>query len=300
VSTWQPSREARRTIDKLLVQVIDWGELNLHANTADVSFDASAEPLGEVRPDGSMVFPESIGRAFEEPQDVADFRRAIHVVTVTALNKRMEGPLDEAGRLVPRGLRLEAGGAADEFVNDGLREAYWAVNGDRICLRLSPELGPELRDAQDAPDRPVARDAALALADSYGRALHDWPDNAVRSLLRTPRDEVFEAVVDAKLASQLRDEFTPVARDALSELRQRLANGLRTGFEQLSEESRLRPGQARDQVAELLKPVDESARTVKETFTAVTGQQSARLSTTSAADQDKSAPVRPRWAGFGR
>ena len=252
-----------------------------------------------MRPDGTLVFPESVGRAFDEPANAAAYRQAIHTVTVAALDKRIEGRLDDDGELTPRGeLRLGAGTAADQFVNDGLREAYWAVHGDRICLRLSPERGPELHDAPDVPHRQVARDAALALASAYAQASHDWPDSAVHRLLQKHREEVFETVVDARLASHLRDDYTPTARDALSELRGRLTTGLREGFEQPSQEQSLPPAEIRTRVNALLEPVDESARTVKDVVRGMSAQQTTTSSAAPAAAAAK--PARYRWTSFGR
>jgi hypothetical protein len=268
---------------------------------AAVSFDASAPLRGEARSTGELVFPESVGRAFEQPQNVAEYRQAVHAVTVTALDKRIEGTYDGDGKFEPQDLRLDPGLSGDYFVNDGLREAYWAANGDRICLRLSPELGADLLAAPDPCDRPLARDAALALADTYARTRNEWPDTSVKDLLRAPRDKVFETVVDAKLASQLRQAYTPEAREALGELRGGLVRGLRTGFENLAEETHLGRAEVNVRVAELMKPVDETARTVKETFNAMAAQQSGRGSASSAADQTKPTTAgKHRWTGFGR
>ncbi|MFF0342506.1 hypothetical protein [Kribbella sp. NPDC004875] len=301
MNTWQPSPAAQRTLDKLLLQVIDWGEqMNLHRNMAAVTFDASAPPGGQVQSTGELVFPESVGRAFEEPRKVAEYRQAVHAVTVTALDKRATGTYDEAGEFAVEDLRLDPGLPADYFVNDGLREAYWAANGDRICLRLSPELGADLLAASDPCDRPVARDAALALADTYARTRNEWPDEGVKNLLQAPRNKVFETVVDAKLASQLRQAYTPAAREALGELRGGLARGLRTGFENLAEETHLDRSEVNLRVAELMKPVDETARTVKETFNALSAQQTDRGAATAAADRQAGAPSKHRWTAFGR
>ncbi|GAA1574158.1 hypothetical protein GCM10009804_33600 [Kribbella hippodromi] len=304
MSEWQPSAEAQRDIEKLVLRVIDWGELPVLRNFAEVSFDSEAPPQGAVRPDASMVFPEWVGQAFEPPQQAAELRRAAHAITLTALNKRIE-KLPEGETDGPARLRLdEVDRAADQFVNDGLREAYWAANGDRICLRLKPELGPELLDVPDLPavrdgaPGPVARDAALALASSYGEARGEWPDLAVRELLEAPRDEVFETVVDGKLAAQLRDGYTPETREALSELRGRLSAELRTGFEQLSREPELAPGTAHARVAELMKPIDESAQTVRLAFTARSAQQSSQPAAT--ADAKPRDNNKHRWTGFGR
>jgi hypothetical protein len=293
MSTRQPSHGAHRIISKLVVNVIDWGELYIHRNQADVSFDASAGPLGVVQPDGSMVFDESVGRAFEraaEPHplssaEVAEFRQAIRAVTFTALNKRVEGYEQEDGRFEGREMLLDADNEADQFVNVGLREAHWATNGQRICYRLSPDLGSRLMDAQDGPGQDVARNAAMALADQYAQARGDWPDNAVQGLLKTPRDEVFERVVDATLAHHLREKFEP-AKEALAELRAGMANDLRTGFRELSR-SDAEPSEVQGRVAALCARVDESARTVKETLTAMARHQPGSQAPTATQDHSK-------------
>ena len=305
MSTWQPSPGAKRILDKLVVNVIDGGEVMIHHNTAAVSFDPSAGPVGAARDDGSMVFDDAVGRAFETAaerphslttDEVTELRHAIRAVTFTALDKRLEDRATEAGR--PLQMRLDAGNAADRFLNDGLRHADWAINGDRICYRLSPELGTSLRQVPtDEPERPVAREAALALAAQYARAHGDWPDNAVRSLLKVPREQVFESVVDAKLAAHLRENFEP-ARDALADLRARLTDDIRTEFQQLSQEPHLETSEVQRRVAAVCERVDDSARTVKETLNAVAAQQSGRPSATGAR---KSAAERPhKWTSFGR
>lgn len=307
MSESKPSRGAKRIIDKLVVNVIDWGELNVHHNMADVSFDASAEGAGQVRPDGSMVFGTRVGRAFERaaddghamtPEEVAEFRDAIREVTFTALDKRIEeraaGPDGADG---PGGMRIGAGDEADRFLNDGLRRTDWAVNGDRICYRVSPELGSRLRDAEPgAPVQPVAENAAFALADQYARARGDWPDLAVRDLLKAPRDQVFEKVVDAKLASQLRDHYQPM-RAALSDLRARLANDVRAEFRQLADEPHLSTAQVQERVAQVCERVDDAARTVKETIGAMGTQQTGRESDAGAR---KGAVDRSRSGGITR
>lgn len=306
MSTSQPSHGAKTILDKLVVNVIDWGELKVHRNTGGVSFDASTGPLGAVRPDGSMVFDNAIGRAFEaaaerphslSSDEVTELRHAIRVVTFTALDKRIEARETEGGG--PIKMALDVGGEADRFLNDGLRHADWAVNGDRICYRLSPELGSRLRDAQEGePEHPVARDAALALASQYGRALGEWPDNAVRDLLKAPREEIFERVVDAKLASHLRERFEPT-REALSDLRARLTDDVRTEFQRLAQEPHLKASDVQGRVAAVCERVDDSARTVKETLNAVPLQQPDRSSAASTTDRAQPA-TKHRWAGFGR
>lgn len=285
MSESKPSRGAKRIIDKLVVNVIDWGELNLHHNMAEVSFDASADGAGQVRPDGSMVFGARVGRSFERAaehghamtrEEVAEFRDAIREVTFTALDKRIEDRAAEADG--PVGMRIGAGDEADRFLNDGLRRTDWAINGDRICYRVSPELGSRLRDVEPGVlVQPVAENAAFALADQYARARSDWPDMAVRDLLKAPRDQVFEKVVDAKLASQLRDHYEPM-RAALSDLRARLANDVRTEFRQLADEPHLSTAQVQERVVKVCERVDDAARTVKETIGAMGAQQAGRES----------------------
>ncbi|WP_329002049.1 hypothetical protein OHA18_03210 [Kribbella sp. NBC_00709] len=306
MNAWQPSPGAKQILDKLVTNVIDWGELNVHHNMAGVSFDASAGPLGAVHPDGSMVFDDSIGRAFESaaerPQalssdEVAELRHAIRVVTFTALDKRIENRETEGDG--PIRMALDAGSDADRFLNDGLRHADWAVSGDRICFRLSPELSSRLQDTQEGePEHPVAREAAVALAAQYARARGEWPDNAVRDLLKGPREQAFERVVDAKLAAQLREKFEP-AREALSDLRARLTDDVRTEFQRLAEEPQLAAAEVQGRVAAVCGRVDDSARTVKETLSAMPLQQADRSSTAAAADRAQPA-TKHRWTGFGR
>lgn len=302
MSTWQPSPAAQRLLDDLVVRVIDWGELKVHRNTAGVSFDAGADDVGAVQADGSMVFRDAVGRAFEKagerPQsltdaDVAELRDAIRHVTFTTLDKRHE-------RLSPSELRdfepgLGAGGVADRFLNDGLRHADWAVNGDRICYRLSPELGSRLRDVREGePENRVARDAGLALADQYAKARGEWLDTGVRQLLEAPRDQVFEQVVDVKLAAQLRDQFEP-AQEGLAGLRARLTSEVRAEFEQLAAEPQLETSEVQARVGAVCGRVDESARTVKESLAAIPARQPGARS----ADQAKPSEQH-RWTGFGR
>jgi hypothetical protein len=267
MSTRQPSPGARRIIDKLVVNLIDLNEVHIQRAQYDASFGSDG-PLGVAHQDGSMVFDESVGRALEraaEPgrlsdREVADFRQAMQVVTFTALNKRVDG----------YDIVLDADDEADQFVNVGMREAYWAVHGQRIAYNLSPELGSRLLDAKDAPGHPVAREAALALANQYAKGYHELPDRAVRALLRVPRDQVFEAVVDATLTYHLYDKFEP-AKEALSELRAGMANDVRMGFQELSR-SDAEPSEVQGRVAALCARVDDSARTVKETLTTVAPQ----------------------------
>ncbi|HET6739216.1 MAG TPA: hypothetical protein VFH76_09785 [Kribbella sp.] len=302
MSTWQPSPAAQRLLDDLVVRVIDWGELEVHRNTAGVSFDPGVDDVGAVQADGSMVFGDSVGRAFEtageRPQslsdaEVAELRHAIRHVTFTTLDKRHE-------RLGPAELRefepgAGAGDAADRFLNDGLRHADWAVSGDRICFRLSPELGSRLRDVQEGePENRVARDAGLALADQYAKARGEWLDTGIRELLETPRDQVFEKVVDAKLAAQLRDQFEP-AQEGLAGLRARLTSEVRAEFEQLAAEPHLETSAVQAQVGAVCGRVDESARTVKESLAAIPGRQPG----TRSPDQAKPSG-RHGWTGFGR
>lgn len=302
MSTWQPSPAAQRILYDLVVRVIDWGELKVHRNTAGVTFDAGVDDVGAVQADGSMVFGDSVGRAFEKagerPQsltdaEVAGLRHAIRHVTFTTLDKRHE-------RLGPTELRdfepgLGAGGVADRFLNDGLRHADWAVSGDRICYRLSPELGSRLRDVQEGePENRVARDAGLALADQYAKARGEWLDTGVRDLLETPRDQVFEKVVDVKLAAQLRDQFEP-AQEGLTGLRARLTSEVRAEFEQLAAEPHLETSEVQARVGAVCGRVDESARTVKESLAAIPARQPGARS----ADQAKPSGQH-RWTGFGR
>ncbi|HWD79869.1 MAG TPA: hypothetical protein VG497_13335, partial [Kribbella sp.] len=98
MSTYEPSREARLAIGKLLVQVIDFDEMPLHQNMAGAEFvdpadrgDEAVPPEGMIRPDGTVVLPENVGRAFESPGNALAYRQAIHAVTVAALDKRIEG-----------------------------------------------------------------------------------------------------------------------------------------------------------------------------------------------------------------
>jgi hypothetical protein len=296
MSTRQPSPGAQRLISKLVVNLIDGPEVPIQRAQTDALFATLDGPLGLVNPDGSMVFDESVGRALEraaEPgrlsdQEVADFRRAIQVVAFTALNKRVEG----------YDIVIDAENDTDQFVNLGMREAYWAVHGQRIAYNLSPELGSRLLDVKDSPDHPVAREAALALANQYAKGHHELPDRAVRALLRVPRDQVFEKVVDATLTYHLYDKFEP-AREALSELRGRLANELRTGFAELSRDGSVGTAEVQARVAAMCEPIDAQARTVKETLTAVRSQQAGRSSVSSARDHGRSAAKpRDRRTGF--
>ncbi|MGW6199186.1 hypothetical protein ACWF0M_23770 [Kribbella sp. NPDC055110] len=301
---WQPSPGAKRMLDKLVVNVIDGGELPVHHNMAGVSFDASTGPVGQVQADGSMAFDDTVGRAFETAaergrsmtmEEVDELRHAIRAVTFTALDKRIEDRQTEPGK--PVEMRLDAGTEADQFLNDGLRHADWAINGDRICYRLSPELGSRLRDVMPRElGQPVAEDAAVSLADQYARACGEWTDNAVRDLLKAPREQVFETVVDAKLAAVLRDDFEPV-RDALAELRGRLANDVRTEFQQLSGEPHLRMSDVQERVAAACERVDDAARIVKETVNSMPAQQTGRPVEAGARRAD-STPH--RWTSFGR
>lgn len=295
----QPSPGAQRIISKLVVNLIDGPEVPISRADRGVSFEASGGPLGVAGPDGSMVFDESVGRAVEraaEPgrlsdQEVADLRRAIQVVAFTALNKRVEGA----------DIVLDAEDEADQFVNVGMREAYWAVHGQRIAYNLSPELGGRLLDLNDAPDHPAAREASLALAHQYAKAYHELPDGAVRALLNVPRDQIFDKVVDAAMVSQLYDKYE-AAREPLAELRGRLADDLRTGFQELARES---AGGIRElpdvpaRVATLYARVEESARTVKETMTAVgVPQAGERNGATARRHVSSTGPTRSQ-TGFG-
>ena len=291
MSARQPSRGARRLIDKLVVNLIDLHEVPIQHAQHDAWF-ASDGPLGVVQPDGSMVFDESVGRALEraaEPgrlsdREVADFRQAMQVVTFTALNKRVDG----------YEIVLDADDQADQFVNAGMREAYWAVHGQRIAYNLSPELGSRLLAAPDPPGHPVAREAALALANQYAKAHHELPDRAVRALLRVPRDQVFENVADATLAHHLRDDFES-AQEALSELRAGMANDLRTGFRELAQ-SDAEPSEVHGRVAALCARVDEQARTARETWR---GQLSTAAATAVHDHGKPATPTRTRTTGFG-
>jgi hypothetical protein len=299
---WQPSPGAKRILDKLLVNVIDGGEFYVHHNMAGVSFDSTAGRVGAVQPDGSIVAGDAVGRAFENaaerPQsltsdEAAEFRHAVRLVTFAALDKRLEDRPTAAGK--PLEMALDAGTEADRFLNDGLRHADWAVNGDRICFRLSPELGARLRDVQEGePENPVARDAALALADQYAQARSDWPDSAVRDLLKVPREQVFERVVDAKLAAHLRDNFEPV-REALTDLRARLADDVRAEFQQLSEEPQLTASDVQARVAKVCGRVDDSARTVKETLGAMP-----QPGHSPATDRSQASSTKHGWTSFAR
>jgi hypothetical protein len=299
MSMRQPSPGAQRIISKLVVNLIDGPEVPIQRAEADVSFEATDGPLGVARPDGSMVFDESVGRALEraaEPgrlsdQEVADFRRAIQVVAFTALNKRVEG-----AEIV-----LDAEDEADQFVNVGMREAYWAVHGQRIAYNLSPELGGRLLDGNDIPDHPAGREASLALAHQYAKAYHELPDNAVRALLKVPREQIFDKVVDAAMASHLGDRYDAV-REPLAELRGTLASDLRTGFEALSRESAGGNRELPDipeRVATLYARVDESARTVKETMTAVGLPQTGERHAATARQHASSTGQTRNQTGFG-
>jgi hypothetical protein len=272
MSTQVPSREVRIMIGKL-VAMLDWAEVPIHQVHREVLFGATGGRPGVAHSDGTMVFDPAVGRALEQAagpgrlsdEEVAEFRRAIQVVTLTTLNKRADRP---------GGIVLNAGDEADQFVNVGMRDAYWSLHGQRIAYNLSPELGSRIVDAADAPGHSVAREAALELANHYGKMHHEFPDNAVRALLQVPRDEVFEAVVDSTLAHHIR-ENVELALEALSELRANQTNNLREGFQQLAQRADLEPAEVQASVAALCGEVDTVAQAVKHTVAAMGARQPA-------------------------
>ncbi|MEU4606911.1 hypothetical protein AB0F43_28350 [Kribbella sp. NPDC023972] len=266
MSTQQPMPPGALTvINRLVGNVLDWQEkLPMRgANTTETFMVTGGVEPGAVDAEGNLYFDQGLvadplERAMREgyvsDENRRAFQGALHIVTTTALIRRLEGP--EAVHDTP-------------FEDRAVREAYSRLNGARlVAMTTHGVVGPypggpasaAIDDAAlgvDAPTQdPAARAAGLALVGNYANSTSQRVPDAAHELLKMPRAEIFDRVAEAALAKGLNSDH-PVPE----ELRDRVARDLREGFHQVSQ----LPTGGNGARLEILKGVDATFAKVQET-----------------------------------